>query len=62
MSAWQRKIFKRHPHLLRSLVAVEGEASSSTLHDDARTQSTEDTRLVVLGRVELSDNNVIWVV
>jgi hypothetical protein len=48
--------------LLKGLIAMECQASTSTLHDDSRTQPTEYTGLVVFGRIQSSNNDVVWVV
>jgi hypothetical protein len=66
----QRVIFLRQPlgqmllidNLLGSLIAVERQATTGTLHDDGRTQPAEYTGLVVFGWIQSGNNDVVWVV
>ncbi len=46
-------------HLLSCLIAVESKTSACTFHDYAWAESTEDTGLVVLSRVELRCGGIV---
>jgi hypothetical protein len=48
-----------YSHLLASLIAIEVESSSRALKDDRRAESAQNAGLVVLRRVQLSDNSII---
>lgn len=48
-------------HLLSGLIAVEREATAGALHDDAGAQAAQDAGLVVLARVELRHDRIVWV-
>jgi hypothetical protein len=66
----QRVIFLCQPlgqmllidNLLGSLIAVERQATTGTLHDDGWTQPAEYTGLVVFGWIQSGNNDVVWVV
>jgi hypothetical protein len=48
-----------YSHLLASLIAIEVQSSSSALQDDSWAESAQNAGLVVLRRVQLSDNSII---
>jgi len=48
-------------HLLTRLVTVEVQSTTSTLKDRVRTQAAQYAGLVVLERVELRDDRIVWV-
>lgn len=66
----QRVVLLRQPlrkvllvdDLLRSLVAVKCQTTTGTLHYDRGAQPTEHAGLVILGRIQSSGCNIIWVV
>lgn len=50
-----------YPHLLRNLILVERQSTSTALHDDRRAQAAENACLVVFGRIELCSDSIIGV-
>ena len=48
-------------HLLRSLICPKAQRPSSTLHYDVRAQAAENTGLVVFGRVQIRNDDIIWI-
>ena len=48
-------------HLLCSLVSVKGQPATSTFHDDAGTEATQDASLVVLRGVQLGNGGIVWI-
>lgn len=48
-------------HLLSSLIAKERQPSTSAFRDDSWTQTTEDTCLVILARVQSREHSIIVV-
>ena len=48
-------------HLLRGLVSPECKTSAGAFHDSRWAHATEDTCLVVLGRVEQGRNGIVWI-
>lgn len=48
-------------HLLRRLIAVKRQATASTFHYHAGAETAEHTRLVILGRIQLGDDRIIWI-
>lgn len=47
--------------LLSNLVRPETQPTLSTFHDDSRTETTQDARLVVFGRIEESNDGIVGV-
>ena len=48
-------------HLLRSLICPKAQCPPSTLHYDVRAQAAENTGLVVFGRVQIRNDDIIWI-
>lgn len=47
--------------LLSNLIRPKAQPTLSTFHDDSRTETTQDARLVVFGRIEEGNDGVVGV-